>query len=295
MAIVMTAVAERDWRTWRSRGVGASEVAGVLGTSGNVEAMRWGQLLEHAILTECERRLGIAVAGEQTWCSHRIRPWAIATVDAFYADRPDFAVADAAGVVEVKTTSDPRWYEVPDYYQVQVQWQLEVCDLEDAWLACLHNGRRLSLWPIHRDRELGADLLMIVEAFWVRHVLGGEPPSIDGRAATTAAIGRRFAHSEPEMIADLSGMADEIARLREVREQAKALEDERTLIENRIKEALGPAEAGDVDGTRAVTWKSATSKRVDIERLRDEQPELAREFTTETTTRRFLLKPGATS
>ena len=154
---------EREWTAWRSRGIGASEVAGILGISpwqtpysvwqsktnggssgsgGNQEAMRWGQLLEHAILAELERRLDLHVAGEQTWCTHRSRPWAIATVDAFFGESAEFAIADALGVVEVKTTSEPRWDDVPAHYQAQVQWQLEVTDLDHAWVACLHNGRR---------------------------------------------------------------------------------------------------------------------------------------------------------
>jgi putative phage-type endonuclease len=296
------------WHEWRARGVGASEVAGVLGispwaspysvwqakvgggdsgTSGNVEAMRWGQLLEQAILTECERRLGFSVYGQQTWCTHREHEWALCTVDAFYSDGTDH---DPHGVIEVKTTSDPRWYDVPDHYAVQVQWQLEVTDMQHAWLACLHNGRRLSLWSVDRDRELGADLLAVVGDFWARHVLGGEPPPVDGTTATTAAIARRFATTEPELVADLSALAPQIDRLRELRELGKAVDSERVEIENAVKEALGPAEAGDVDGQRAVTWKTATSRRVDLDRLRDEHPDIAAECSTETTTRRFLLK-----
>ena len=305
----MTRVTE--WHTWRSHGIGASEVAGVLGispwsspysvwqakvgggnngTSGNAEAMKWGQLLEGAILAEVERRLGVAVAGEQTWCTHRDHEWAIATVDAFYADEPGFAIGDAVGVVEVKTTSDPRWHDVPDHYLAQVQWQLEVCDLDLGWVACLHNGRKLSLWPVVRDRDLGAGMLEVVGDFWARHVLSGEPPAIDGAAATTAAITARFTDTDPETVADLTGYAVDIENLRFIRATIKDLSSTAAEVENRLKAALGPAEAGDVNGVRAVTWKPSTARRVDLDRLRDEHPALAAEITVESTTRRFLLK-----
>jgi putative phage-type endonuclease len=295
------------WEQWRSLGIGASEVAGVLGispwatpysvwqakvsgdgggTSGNAEAMRWGQLLETAILQEVERRLGIHPIGEQTACTHRTRPFAICTVDAFYTNGVDHR----DGVIEVKTTSDPRWTDVPDHYQAQVQWQLEVTDLDKAWVACLHNGRKLSLWPIDRDRDIGAGLLEIVENFWVRHVQGGEPPPVDGRPATTAAIARRYADTQPELVADLTHIAHVFTELHQVRDDIKTLDEQRDQLENLIKTELGEAEAGNVDGVRAVTWKTSTSKRIDTGLLRDERPEIAAEYTTEQTVRRFLLK-----
>jgi putative phage-type endonuclease len=305
----MTA-ADTEWRAWRSRGIGASEVAGILGispwqtpysvwqskvnggtsgTGGNAESMRWGQLLEHAILAELERRLDLHVAGEQTWCTHRAHPWAIATVDAFFGESPEFAIADALGVVEVKTTSEPRWDEVPAHYAAQVQWQLEVTDLDHAWVACLHNGRRLSLWPIERDRDVGAGLLEVVEDFWTRSVQGGEPPPVDGRPATSAALAARYADTEPDLVADLSAVAPELDTLRLLRAEIDMLTEEKDRLENVVKQAMGPAVVGELDSVRAVTWKPSTSKRVDTVRLREELPTLAAQYSTETTTRRFLL------
>src|SRR6185312_7373300 len=134
---------DNDWHEWRSRGIGASDIAGVLGISpwqspysvwtskalgvssesSNAEAMRWGTLLEGAILAEASRRLSITIHGEQTRCEHKRYPWARATVDGFFADEDG-----DNGVIEIKTTSEPRWHEVPQHYQAQVQWQLEVTD-----------------------------------------------------------------------------------------------------------------------------------------------------------------------
>lgn len=300
---------ERDWTTWRSKGIGASEVAGILNISpwatpysvwqskvsggspisANLEAMRWGQLLEDAILSEVERRLDLHTGWPQTQLVHRDHDWARCTVDAAFGESHEFGWADALGLVEVKTTSEPRWDDVPPHYAAQVQWQLEVADLDHAWIATLHNGRRLSLWPIDRDKDVGAGLLEVVGAFWHDHVLTGDPPPVDGRPPTTAALANRYADSEPDMVAELSGYANEIDQLRLLRAELTDLKGEKDRLENLIKQAMGPAEAGEVHGQRVVTWKTTTSRRLDTTALRDDHPQLAAQYSTETTTRRFLL------
>jgi predicted phage-related endonuclease len=132
--------------------------------------------------------------------------------------------------------------------------------------------------------------LEIVGDFWHRRVVGGDPPPVDGAPATTAAIAARYQQSEPELVADLSAYGPQLQKLWQLKDEIKVLETDQTALENGIKQVMGEAEAGDVDGVRAVTWKTSSSKRIDTGRLRDERPEIAAEFTTESTIRRFLLK-----
>jgi predicted phage-related endonuclease len=130
----------------------------------------------------------------------------------------------------------------------------------------------------------------VVETFWTRHVLGGEPPAVDGRPATSAALAARYADSEPELVADLGPYAATVQELRLLRAELADLDGEKDRLENEIKAALGPAEAGEIDGARVVTWRPSVTKRLDTTRLRDELPTLAAQYSTETTVRRFLLK-----
>jgi predicted phage-related endonuclease len=93
---VMIRMDSRDeWLQWRSTGIGASDIAGILGISPwasaysiwaqksmnvhgdnppNAEAMRWGTLLEDAILKETARRLDIRPHSVQQRCTHRKYP-----------------------------------------------------------------------------------------------------------------------------------------------------------------------------------------------------------------------------
>jgi putative phage-type endonuclease len=99
---------DRDaWLEWRREGVGASDVAGILGISPwaspwsiwadkmgllppepEDEAMSAGRWLEAAIGPWFTHETGLHVAGQQTWCSHPIATLARCTVDGFVFDGP---------------------------------------------------------------------------------------------------------------------------------------------------------------------------------------------------------------
>jgi putative phage-type endonuclease len=297
-----------DWLEWRARGIGASDIAGILGISpwqspfsvwatkvfdpgrggeepSNAEAMRWGTLLETAILSETERRLGISTYGEQTRCTHPTREFALCTVDAFYRDDDE-----DDGVVEVKTSADFTWYEVPPYYEAQVQWQLEVTGRKRAWLACLHNGRKLSLWRIEAAPDVAAKMLDIAERFWYDNVCAGVPPAVDGLEGTTEALRARYATPDPGTTIAVDELEPTLQRLREIRAEIKLLEATGAELENQIKAAMGRNETATIGGEPVVTWRARTTKRVDLDLLRTEYPDEATDCTVETTTRVFLLK-----
>jgi putative phage-type endonuclease len=295
------------WHERRRKGIGSSDIAGILGISPwatpytvwtekmghgspGSERMRWGNLLENVVLDEAARRLGFTITGRQVEARHREAPHALATLDAVYAVEPG---EPEAGALEAKTTGGGRWDGVPVHYEAQVQWQLEMRDLPVAWVACLHSGQKLTLWKIERDPDIGQGLIAVAERFWRNHVETGIPPAVDGSPATAGAIARRYEATVPELAADLGTLAPQLDRLREIRAEQDALKTERGQLENEIKAFIGAAEAGQVNGETAVTWRAQTSRRIDVERLRDEHPDIAEQYTISKSSRRLLLKtPG---
>jgi putative phage-type endonuclease len=292
------------WYERRRGGIGSSDIAGILGISPwatpytvwvekmghgspGSERMRWGNLLENVVLDEAARRLGVAISGRQVEAKHREAPHALATLDAVYTDNPD---GTDDGALEAKTSGGGRWDGVPVYYEAQVQWQLEVRDLPVAWVACLHSGQKLTLWKVDRDEDIGRGMLTVAEQFWRSHVETGIPPAVDGSPATAGAIARRYEATVPELAADLGTLAPQLDRLREIHAEQAALKTERGQIENEIKAFIGAAEAGQVYGETAVTWRAQTSRRIDVERLRDEHPDIAEQYTISKSSRRLLLK-----
>ena len=295
------------WYERRRRGLGASEIATILhivpyadasewalwqskitggGDGFTSEKMRWGNLLENVVADEAARRLGVEITGRQVEVEHPDYPWAMAIIDATY-DEP--AVPDdPGGLIEVKTTGDRKWDSVPRHYEVQVQWQLEVRQVADAWVGCLHAGQRLSLWHIERDAELGAALMRIGGAWWRRHVLGGEPPPLDASPATAAALARRYP-AVPELTADLTVHRDLVRELHELAAAQRVLKQQRALAENRLRLLLGNADAGTVDGQVAVTWREHSRRELDRAALREEQPQLVDKYTRAKTVRPLRL------
>ena len=87
------------------------------------------------------------------------------------------------------------------------------------------------------------------------------------------------------------GMTELIARIRDLRELQALIEEaqgEAEAIRNELKAYMGDAEELRA-GEYLVTWKPVTSSRIDTRALREAMPDVAREYTRETTTRRFIV------
>ena len=251
----------------RTQGIGASEVARVLGlVPGAIDVYAAktgeGEPFEGTTLTEFGQRIE-RVIGEAYLDRHveeKIRiytpgtivypqhSWALASPDRVVAPeglgRP--AREQWLRVLEIKTVffSSAEYGEgadeIPERHLVQVAWQQEVCGVEDATLVALVNGDYRE-YPLKRDREMGGLLLQAVEKWWVDHVLARVPPPVDGSAAYTEYLRRRYPLDSGPML-DPSPEAEAIvARLREVKaatKEAKATEEE---IANQLRALLGNA------------------------------------------------------
>lgn len=87
------------------------------------------------------------------------------------------------------------------------------------------------------------------------------------------------------------GMTELIARIRDLRELQALIEEaqgEAEAIRDELKAYMGDAEELRA-GEYLVTWKPVTSSRIDTRALREALPDVAREYTRETTTRRFIV------
>lgn len=85
--------------------------------------------------------------------------------------------------------------------------------------------------------------------------------------------------------------AEIITKARELRELQALIEEaqqEAEAIKDDLKAAMGDAEELRA-GEYKITWKSVTSSRIDTTALKKALPDLARQFTRETVTRRFMV------
>ncbi len=204
---------EAEWLEFRKSGIGASEVATILGENrwgsayelwalktGAIEGesqnenMYWGHKLEPLVADEYAIRTGNKVIdyGRFATLRHPDMSALFATVDRGIKaeDRPP-------GALECKVT-DSKWHSdwgsdweetAPLVHQIQVQAQLAVRGWEWGVLAVLRDKRYMHI-EIARDDEFIELMLEAVGEFWSEHVETGDPPPVDGTKATRRALKR---------------------------------------------------------------------------------------------------------
>ena len=285
----------------RLSGVGASEVFDVLQGGivtyarkvGEAEAFEGNSLTEFGHRIErvigeawTERHPGLRIYTPGT-LRHPEHEWALASPDRVVASpgqgRP--AREDWLSLLEIKTVFfagnefGEGADEVPEKYLVQVQWQQEVCGIEDATLVALVNGDYRE-YPIHRDRELGAMLLDQVGRFWHERVLARRPPEVDGSVAYADYLRRRHPRDAAPPLPATPELADLVAKIRAAKAATKAAEEAEQLFTNRLRAALG--DAAGVEGL--CTYRTnKDSTKVDWEAVAlaaGASPELVAQHTT---------------
>lgn len=316
----MTAVDERlEWLGRRRTGLGASDVAAILGLSpwtspwslwadkvgllpldaGDTDEMRFGRWLELAVGPWFAHETGLLIGSVQEELTHPEHPWARCTLDGKVYDGPEADFHDGTritygpdvvsmyrpllGGLEIKTTGPSRrWDEIPPHYQCQGQWQMFVGDLDRVWFATLH-GRRLEIYELERD---DADIELLherAEEFWTVNVEGNVPPPVDGSDATLDALAAVYPDSHDRGGIELDhDLVAGYAAARVYRLEAEKKEAE---LKARIQVELGDEEIGLVAGVKRISWKTQTARRLDGASLKVAMPEVHARYQTESTSR----------
>jgi putative phage-type endonuclease len=260
-----------EWLAWRKLGIGASDIAALIGMSKYASPMsiwtdklglspmdedndylEYGRRAEPMLVGYFEdRNPGLFVVDCQARIVHPEVPWHRATLDGYVVEHPD---GGPLGVVEFKTTGFDVWDEIPDAYACQVQWQMHCTGTSHAWFGVLHN-RKFCTYEVERDDRAIATLTEVADRFWNDHVLAEKPPPADAHKATADALAAAYPDPVEGAAAPLDDVADalaERARIKAVQSDAKV---DLARAENAIKAALGNAEVGTIGGEPVLTWK----------------------------------------
>lgn len=280
------------WLAWRRQGIGASDMAGLLGISrwsspwsvwadksgllpindddGASDKMRFGQRAEPMIVPWFEEETGLHVAAQQILAQNDERPWMLATPDGAVFETPPasnaaelmehgFGMAGLLGGLEIKVdTIGKRWAVIPEYYQAQGQWQMAVTGWERVWFAVLH-GWRLEVYELERDQADIDFMIERAERFWADHVLTGDPPPVDDTDATAAALAAVYPGRTPEETIELDddviGWLDKLAQAKKDQADAKRA-GKRASAE--IRARIGSYTYATVGGVQVASLKSQT-------------------------------------
>lgn len=286
------------WLEQRRRGIGGSDVAGIIGLSPwtsayevwaskrlgystpDNSAMEWGRILEPVVANKWARDTGELVVEVPVMWRATTRPWAIANVDRLilpsdqqsvwsgveHAAPEDAGLLLATGpeILEVKTTNHfggRAWDDdqAPRYHQTQVQHYLDVLGLEHAWLVVLIENRRLECRRIVRDDEAIGMIREAVDSFWTDHVEADVAPEADALSIDVLkGLNPDAVDKVVELPLSAAGRMDQRRLLLQDEKETKA---DKASIDARIMQWLGEANTGQIDGQTVVTWNQLSKGR----------------------------------
>ena len=239
----------KEWLDARFEGVGGSEIAAVLGLAPdwfsvstplglyNVKVDRivtkanWnmiqGKAMEGPVVDAWAEENGFKVFTIPT-LAVKEKPWQRVNLDRIAQD----VFNGELHVVEVKySPSGATWTEIPEYYYLQVIWQMYITGIYNtAYLVYAGPRTEPQAFPIEYNAELAQMIADTVDVFWLDHVAVKNPPPPQNaselvRAAVAAAINENTIDATAEVV--------------ELVERRKELKDSIDAAEAQIKEING--------------------------------------------------------
>lgn len=300
----------QEWLEDRRKGIGGSDVATILGlnkyksvyqlwlektdqievTSAQSEAAYWGNTLEEVVAEEFSKRTGKKVRRRNRVFEHSKYPFLRANIDR--------DIVGENAVLECKTANQylaNEWDEdeIPIQYICQVQHYMNVLNLDYVYFAVLIGGQKFVWKKMERDQELIDMITEKLVEFWTENVEKEIEPAIDGLKATSDFLTQRYLDTEDNQTELNAAFDENIANLARLKGDKKIIEENITLLENELKQALGKSDATiGITPNNIVSWKKTQSKRLDKKKLIDKYPDIAadEDIYSVSTTKRLTIK-----
>ena len=289
--IIIKPQSHEDWLKAREDGIGASEVAAVVGLSpwetpfslwlrktGQVpplaenEAMHMGHLLEGVVAQLFHERTGFRVvkaSAKDIIYQDAEHPWRKCTPDRIAYEIDPISGKRQKVLLEIKTSSmtfDPD--DLPANYLAQVQYQMSITGIHVCYLCWLTNGRSFGYARIEYDSEFGDWLVTEADKFWNECVVGGTEPDL----ITVSDFAIKGSTPCTSIEAD-SEAVERIAELRTVNSSISELEAKSEALKDEIKLFMGENEALTSEGCILATWKSGKKGRTFLLKKPKEDPQ----------------------
>jgi len=301
--------AHQQWLADRRQGIGASEIAAVLGISPwttplelyldkigelppqeDTPILRRGRKLEPLIIEFYEEETGRAITRKQD-CVVGAEPWMKATLDGYDAALAAPVEVKSVNAFAAQDFGDSGSDDVPLNYAAQVHWQMMLTDSGTGYLAALIGSDDFRIFELKRDRELEQMLVARAREFWQR-VIDHEPPE----PTNSADVGLLYRRDKGLSIAATPAICDLVMTLKQTKDRIKRDEALADHTATQIKSFIGDAAILlGADGKPMATWKSnKDSSKTDWEAIATElqaPAELIKQHTaTKPGNRPLLLK-----
>lgn len=303
--ITKTPITSREqWLEERKKTVGGSEIGAILGMNpwqsayslwaertgkvatfeGNLQT-KVGTYLEDLVAKLFEEESGFKVQRTNFIYRNDLYPALHAT--------PDRLLVGRKAGLECKTTSafnakKFRGTDFPGQYYAQAVQYMAVLDLPEWYIAVLVGNHEFHIYHLTRIKDQPktdfcevslyieeAEITTLAAAAeeWLQHVRDDTPPNIDGSEASRETLMEIYQEGVGGAV-DLFGREGWLIRYEQIKEQIKALEDEKRGIENAICNDLGDNYEGRA-GKYRVTWKPVSRTTFDSKACLRDHPEMA--------------------
>lgn len=299
-------LSHEEWLEWRKKGIGGSDASSVVGLNPwrsavavyldklgelepleDSEKMRVGRDLEDYVARRFEEATGKKVRRNNFMMVHDDQEFMVANIDR--------EIVGENALLECKTTGSygkKDWENgaIPAHYEIQCHHYMAVTGAERCYIAVLIGNEAFKWQVIERDEEIIKMLIQIEHDFWHNNVLAQEPPSPDGSKSYDDILALKYADSvDEEIVINRDDIDVDIARIGTVKALIKELQQEQKELEQKIKKDMAKYEKARTK-TYTITLKPQTKRTIDSKRLREEQPDIAEQYTKETTFRSLRIK-----
>lgn len=294
---------KEEFRSLRSRGIGASEVASVIGVNpyqtpyelwqvktGKVAQFegnkytRMGHYLEPVIVKLFLEEVNAEIEeGNELDITifHKEHDYIFCT-----PDRP-YVRDGKKGALECKSTQRKVLEdELSLSWQAQNQYQIGICGFDEGCIAWLERGLDFGYKFTEFNPVLFDALVNEVGEFWHNYVLSDTPPP----AINSSDIQKLYSTIPGKHEIATSETYDAYLKLKHVREQLKNLITEKEQLEEQMKMIMKDAESIIYNDETLVTWKEQTSNRLNQSAFKREQKALFDYYCQPSKSRTFRVK-----
>lgn len=299
---------ETDGKKNRIGFLGGSDIAAILGLSRWKTPLQvWGEKTGNLIPEDISGKLHIRLGNklEATVCDlfteetgkkvARVNEALVHPKYPFLRGMIDRRVVGEKSVLEAKTTSSwnaKQWEgeEIPQEYLIQTYFYMELMGAERGYVACLIGNQDFRVKILERDDALQKQMIEKAVDFWTRYIEPKVMPTmITSKDADT--LYGLYPMGDTGEAVELGDDANALIESIQAQEQdSKALDAQIDKSKNELRAMLNEHSEGVTDKYK-VTWKNQSTRRINLLKMREEQPEICAKYadTTESRTLRISL------
>lgn len=294
-----------DWLKLRKTGIGGSDAGAVCGLNPfsspmkvfydknseeiqeqDSEAIRQGHDLEQYVAQRFTEATGLKVRCSNYMYRSVEHPFMIADVDRL-------VIGEDAGL-ECKTASAynaDKWKDgdIPLHYVMQCYHYMAVTGKRTWYIAAVILGQEFVYRKLTWDDALIQGLVKAEGDFWNNHIVPGILPEPDGSQICNEVLEKYFHTAKKASTIALVGFDEKLGRRDEILKQISDLQREQNKIEQEIKLYMEDNELAASEKYR-ISWSNVDTARLDTKRIRQEKPEIYRDYSKVSTSRRFQVR-----